>query len=124
MYQKIAKKMCDEIQKSFPLSPKVVTALCAVDREMFVPSVFAHQAYEINALPMVDSQWISSPLTVAQMSEYLAPNGGDSVLLLINLKRVECLSHLCLKMESKSLNVLKNIMAYLRVAKSYQNAFL
>lgn len=80
MYQKIAKKMCDEIQKSFPLSPKVVTALCAVDREMFVPSVFAHQAYEINALPMVDSQWISSPLTVAQMSEYLAPNGGDSVL--------------------------------------------
>lgn len=80
MYQKIAQKMCDEIQKSFPLSPKVVAALCAVDREKFVPAVFAHQAYEINALPMVDSQWISSPLTVAQMSEYLAPNGGDSVL--------------------------------------------
>ena len=42
MYQKIAKKMCDEIQKSFPLSPKVVTALCAVDREMFVQIGRAH----------------------------------------------------------------------------------
>lgn len=72
--------MCDEIQKTLPLSPKVLTALCSVDREVFVPAVFRHLAYEINALPMVDSQWISSPLTVAQMSEYLAPNGGDSVL--------------------------------------------
>lgn len=77
---KAAQRMCEEIQKSFPLSPKVVEALCSVDRELFVPSAFRFQAYEINALPMVDSQWISSPLTVAQMSEYLAPNGGDSVL--------------------------------------------
>lgn len=81
MYKFAAKEMCDEIQKSFPLSPKVINALCAVDREKFVPAGFAqHLAYDIKALPMVESQYISSPLTVAQMTEYLAPNGGDSVL--------------------------------------------
>lgn len=72
--------MCDEIQERLPLSPKVVEAMSSVNREIFVPPAFAHLSYQINALPMVDSQWISSPLTVAQMTEYLAPNGGDSVL--------------------------------------------
>ncbi|WP_173644103.1 MULTISPECIES: protein-L-isoaspartate(D-aspartate) O-methyltransferase [Helicobacter] len=73
--------MCDEITKIFPLSSKVVAALCAVDREKFIPAGFApYLAYDINPLPMTESQYISSPLTVAQMTEYLAPNGGDSVL--------------------------------------------
>ncbi len=72
--------MCDEIQERLPLSPKVVEAMSSVNREIFVPPAFAHLSYQINALPMVDSQWISSPLTVAQVTEYLAPNGGDSVL--------------------------------------------
>lgn len=72
--------MCDEIQERLPLSPRVVEAMSSVNREIFVPPAFAHLSYQINALPMVDSQWISSPLTVAQMTEYLAPNGGDSVL--------------------------------------------
>ena len=80
MYKRLAKKMCDEIQERLPLSPKVVEAMSSVNREIFVPPAFAHLSYQINALPMVDSQWISSPLTVAQMTEYLAPNGGDSVL--------------------------------------------
>lgn len=80
MYKRLAKKMCDEIQGRLPLSPKVVEAMSSVNREIFVPPAFAHLSYQINALPMVDSQWISSPLTVAQMTEYLAPNGGDSVL--------------------------------------------
>ncbi|CAM3266426.1 protein-L-isoaspartate(D-aspartate) O-methyltransferase [Helicobacter labetoulli] len=80
MYKRLAKKMCDEIQERLPLSPKVVEAMSSVNREIFVPPAFAHLSYQINALPMVDSQWISSPLTVAQVTEYLAPNGGDSVL--------------------------------------------
>lgn len=80
MNHRAAIQMCEEIQKHFSLSPKVAQAICSVDRQYFVPSNFAHHAYEINALPMLDSQWISSPLTVAQMSEYLAPEGGDSVL--------------------------------------------
>lgn len=80
MYKKLAKTMCEQIQAKFPLSPKVASAICSVNREIFVPPAFAHLSYEINALPMVDSQWISSPLTVAQMSEFLAPKGGDSVL--------------------------------------------
>lgn len=80
MYRQKAQKMCEEIQKVFPLSPRVIEAISSVDREMFVPTAFKHHAYNIKALPMLDAQWISSPLTVAQMSEYLAPNGGDSVL--------------------------------------------
>lgn len=81
MYRFATEKMCNEIQKTFHLSPKVVSAICAVDREKFVPPGFAqHLAYDTKALPMSESQYISSPLTVAQMTEYLAPNGGDSVL--------------------------------------------
>lgn len=81
MYKFAAQAMCNEIQKIFPLSPKVATAICAVDRERFIPTGFAqHLAYDIKPLPMAESQYISSPLTVAQMTEYLAPNGGDSVL--------------------------------------------
>lgn len=80
MQTRMAQQMCEEIQRVFPLSPKVREALISVDREIFVPSALKHLAYSLDALPMVDSQWISSPLTVAKMSEYLAPNGGDSVL--------------------------------------------
>ena len=80
MYRFAAQEMCNEIEKTFPLSPKVIAALCAVDREKFVPPGFTHLAYDTRALPMAESQYISSPLTVAQMTEYLAPNGGDSVL--------------------------------------------
>lgn len=81
MYKFAAQQMCDDIQKSFPLSPKVITALCSVDREKFVPHGFAqHLAYSIKPLPMSEAQYISSPFTVAQMTQYLAPEGGDSVL--------------------------------------------
>lgn len=77
MYKLAAKEMCDEITKIFPLSSKVVAALCAVDREKFIPAGFApYLAYDINPLPMTESQYISSPLTVAQMTEYLAPMVG------------------------------------------------
>lgn len=70
----------DEKRQGFALSPRVIEALCAVDREVFVPDSFRHLAYELNALPLVYAQWISSPFTVAQMSEYIAIKGGDSVL--------------------------------------------
>ncbi|RDU59526.1 protein-L-isoaspartate(D-aspartate) O-methyltransferase [Helicobacter marmotae] len=81
MYKFALKEMCNEIQKLFPLSPKVAHAICVVDREKFIPAGFArHLAYNINPLPLCESQYISSPLTVAQMTEYLSPNGGDSVL--------------------------------------------
>lgn len=75
-----AKRMCDEINALFPISPRIYQAMLSVDREAFVPSALKHLAYSLDALPLVESQWISSPLTVAKMSEYLNPNEKDSVL--------------------------------------------
>ena len=74
------KKMVDEIESRFPLDPKVKKALLSVDREAFVPNGFKHLAYKLDALPMIENQWISSPLTVAKMTQYLELDGVDSVL--------------------------------------------
>lgn len=73
-------RMVEEIHARFPLSPEVYKALLKVDRELFVPSGLRHLAFMLDALPMSENQWISSPLTVAKMSEYLEPKGADSVL--------------------------------------------
>ncbi len=71
--------MCDSIQKEFKaLEPRVRNAIEKVDREMFVPESLKHLAYSLEQLPMGNDQWISSPLTVAKMTQYLTP--GDSVL--------------------------------------------
>ncbi len=69
-----------EISKRFRLSPSVEEAFLSINREIFVPNGFAHLAYTLDALPMGASQWISSPLTVAKMTEYLQCDGADSVL--------------------------------------------
>ncbi len=63
-----------------PLDLKIKKALLEIDRELFVPPHFKHLAYTLDALPMQESQWISSPLTVAIMTHYLEPQGCDSVL--------------------------------------------
>ncbi|MBR2494896.1 protein-L-isoaspartate O-methyltransferase [Helicobacter sp.] len=70
--------MCDEIAKHFSLQDKIRNALESVNREMFVPNFSKHLAYSLDPLPMQAAQWVSSPLTVAKMTQYLTP--GDSVL--------------------------------------------
>ncbi len=72
--------MVEEIEREFPLEPYVKKAFLEVDREVFVSSGFKHHAYELNALPMQSNQWISSPLTVAKMTQFLELKGVDSVL--------------------------------------------
>ena len=74
------KQMVQEIEEKFPLHPLVRKALLAVDREAFVPAGFRHLAYTLDALPMQEQQWISSPLTVAKMTQHLELEGADSVL--------------------------------------------
>lgn len=73
-------KLADECHKKFSLSDSVKNAIAKTNREEFVPSGFKHNAYKLDALPMSSSQWISSPLTVAKMTEYLIPKGADRVL--------------------------------------------
>jgi protein-L-isoaspartate(D-aspartate) O-methyltransferase len=75
-----AEILAKEIDKVFPLSKEVKDAISKIEREIFVPQGFKHHAYKLDALPMSANQWISSPLTVAKMSEALKPQGADSVL--------------------------------------------
>jgi protein-L-isoaspartate(D-aspartate) O-methyltransferase len=74
------KSMADEIKKVCEISDEVYNALCLSEREFFVPQGFSRHAYKLDALPMAADQWISSPLTVAKMSEALTCKGADSVL--------------------------------------------
>jgi len=69
-----------EIEKHFELDEHVKESLLAVDREAFVPTQFKHLSYKLDALPLAASQWISSPLTVAKMTQHLELKGVDSVL--------------------------------------------
>jgi len=73
-------RMTDEIDKRFSLMPHVRRALMEVDREIFVPTGFRHLSYTLDALPMMEHQWISSPLTVAKMTQHLELDDADSVL--------------------------------------------
>lgn len=73
-------KLVDEIETKFTLEPHVKEAFLSVDREVFVPNGFKQLAYSLDALPLAASQWISSPLTVAKMTQHLELKGVDSVL--------------------------------------------
>ena len=74
------RRLADDIDSRFPLSQKVKEAISGTNREAFVPIGFKHNAYKLDALPIGAAQWISSPLTVAKMTEYLQPDGADRVL--------------------------------------------
>ncbi|SFV58816.1 Protein-L-isoaspartate O-methyltransferase [hydrothermal vent metagenome] len=73
-------RMADAIEREFPLSAEVKEAIAKTNREAFVPMGFRNQAYKLDALPISANQYISSPLTVAKMTEYLFPRGADRVL--------------------------------------------
>jgi len=69
-----------EVEKHFPLEDYVKDAFLSVDREAFVPTQFKHLSYSLDALPLAAQQWISSPLTVAKMTQHLELDSVDSVL--------------------------------------------
>ena len=73
-------RLAQECNQKFALSPEVKNAIALTSREVFVPSGFKHNAYKLDALPIGAQQYISSPLTVAKMTEYLQPKGADKVL--------------------------------------------
>lgn len=73
-------KLVEDIEEHFALETYVKQAFLAVDREAFVPTQFKHLSYQLDALPLAASQWISSPLTVAKMTQHLELDGIDSVL--------------------------------------------
>ncbi|HPW17753.1 MAG TPA: protein-L-isoaspartate(D-aspartate) O-methyltransferase [Candidatus Aminicenantes bacterium] len=60
--------------------PRVLGAMAAVPRHLFVPAGSADQAYEDHPLPIGEGQTISQPYIVAFMTERLALGPGDKVL--------------------------------------------
>ena len=72
--------LAQECDKQFKISDEVKNAIASTNREEFVPAGFKHNAYKLDALPIGSDQYISSPLTVAKMSEYLDSKGADRVL--------------------------------------------
>ncbi|MBK1972412.1 protein-L-isoaspartate(D-aspartate) O-methyltransferase [Campylobacter sp. TTU_617] len=76
--QKRVKTMAEEIAKKIFINEELFNAFCEVPREIFSP-LKAH-AYRLDALPLANSQWISSPLTVAKMTMALNFKDADSVL--------------------------------------------
>jgi len=60
--------------------PRVLAAMEAVPREVFVPVAFADRAYDNTALPLACGQTISQPEVVAFMTEAL--NAGERMKIL------------------------------------------
>jgi protein-L-isoaspartate(D-aspartate) O-methyltransferase len=58
---------------------RVLAALAAVPRELFVPERLRHQAYADLALPIGSGQTISQPFMVATMLEALRLDGGRAL---------------------------------------------
>lgn len=60
--------------------PRVLEAMAAVPRELFVPQHLRDQAYVDRALPLGHGQTISQPLMVAEMVQALELQAGERVL--------------------------------------------
>lgn len=71
-------RLAEQIAQITKISNEVKSALASVPRTPFVPP-FAN-AFSLEAHPIDAKQWISSPLTVAKMSEALNAKGCDNVL--------------------------------------------
>ncbi len=73
-------KLADDLADILRLEPFVYNAFASTPREIFVPHGLQGHAYTLDALPLSNNQWISSPLTVAKMTNALKLSGVDSVL--------------------------------------------
>lgn len=60
--------------------PRVLAAMLAVPRHLFVPAQYDRDAYEDTPLPIGNGQTISQPYIVALMTELLRVNATDTVL--------------------------------------------
>jgi protein-L-isoaspartate(D-aspartate) O-methyltransferase len=64
-------RMIDRLREQGIRDERVLTAIAAVPRHIFVEEAMAHRAYEDTALPLILGQTISQPYIVARMIELL-----------------------------------------------------
>ncbi|RKP54865.1 protein-L-isoaspartate(D-aspartate) O-methyltransferase [Pararobbsia silviterrae] len=72
--ERVRERMVERVRANGVSDPRVLAAMAAVPRHLFVDPGFATQAYEEAALPIGHHQTISKPSVVARMIE-LAANG-------------------------------------------------
>jgi len=72
-------RLFTSLRRSFS-NERVIDAMEAVPRELFVPPDAFHLAYADGALPIGDGQTISQPYIVAMMTEALDLKGDEKVL--------------------------------------------
>lgn len=73
-------RMLDAINSKFRLESRTRKAMSAVPRDIFMPRELVKFAFQIDAISIGSNQFISSPLTVAKMTQYLESESCDSVL--------------------------------------------
>ncbi|MDP2810407.1 MAG: protein-L-isoaspartate(D-aspartate) O-methyltransferase [Rhodocyclaceae bacterium] len=76
--QRTRTRMIDRLREQGIRDERVLTAMTAVPRHLFVGEALAHRAYEDTALPLILGQTISQPYVVARMIELLLV-GRDSL---------------------------------------------
>ena len=69
------RRLMEKLQQRETLDPRVVQAMSAVPRHLFVDSALAAQAYEDTSLPIGLGQTISKPSVVARMLSLLLQQG-------------------------------------------------
>ena len=74
------RRLAEAIRERFNVSDAVFNAIASTNRGAYVPNGFKQHAYKLDALPIGAAQWISSPLTVAKMTQYLQCEDADRVL--------------------------------------------
>lgn len=69
--QRTRTRMIERLREQGIRDERVLTAIAAVPRHIFVGQALAHRAYEDTALPLILGQTISQPYVVARMIELL-----------------------------------------------------
>ena len=69
--QRTRTRMIERLREQGIRDERVLTAMSAVPRHIFVGEALAHRAYEDTALPLILGQTISQPYVVARMTELL-----------------------------------------------------
>ncbi|WP_286235073.1 protein-L-isoaspartate(D-aspartate) O-methyltransferase [Thalassotalea sediminis] len=73
--------LAQKLQSEGIKNQQVLQAIARSPRQIFVPEILAHKAYDNTALPIGQGQTISQPYIVAKMSELLLEDGmPDSIL--------------------------------------------
>ncbi len=75
-YQRQRRRLVDSLRENGISDERVLSAIGAVPRHLFVEPALRNRAYEDEALPIGMNQTISQPFTVAYQTMMLDPQEG------------------------------------------------